>query len=43
MTSRNPIDAFTRVTFIGAIALIISSCAAPDTRHHIVISAREQK
>ena len=43
MTSRNPIDIFTRVTFIGAIALIISSCAAPDTRHHIVISAREQK
>jgi lipoprotein-anchoring transpeptidase ErfK/SrfK len=43
MTSRNPIDTFTRVTFIGAIALIISSCAAPDTRHHIVISAHEQK
>jgi lipoprotein-anchoring transpeptidase ErfK/SrfK len=43
MTSRNPIAIFTRVTFIGAIALIISSCAAPDTRHHIVISAHEQK
>jgi lipoprotein-anchoring transpeptidase ErfK/SrfK len=43
MTSLNPIDTFTRVTFIGAIALIISSCAAPDTRHHIVISGREQK
>jgi lipoprotein-anchoring transpeptidase ErfK/SrfK len=43
MTSRNPIDIFTRATCIGAIALIISSCAAPDTRHHIVISAREQK
>jgi lipoprotein-anchoring transpeptidase ErfK/SrfK len=43
MTSRNPIDILTRVTFIGAIALIISSCAAPDTRHHIVISAHEQK
>jgi lipoprotein-anchoring transpeptidase ErfK/SrfK len=43
VTSRNPIAIFTRVTFIGAIALIISSCAAPDTRHHIVISAREQK
>jgi len=43
MTSRNPIDILTRVTFIGAIALIISSCAAPDTRHHIVISTREQK
>ena len=43
MTSRNPIDILTRVTFIGAIALIISSCAAPDTRHHIVITTREQK
>jgi lipoprotein-anchoring transpeptidase ErfK/SrfK len=43
MTSCNPIDIFTRATCIGAIALIISSCAAPDTRHHIVISAREQK
>jgi len=43
MTSRNPIDTFTRVTFIGAIALIISSCAVPDTRHHIVISPHEQK
>jgi lipoprotein-anchoring transpeptidase ErfK/SrfK len=43
MTSRIPIDILTRVTFIGAIAFIISSCAAPDTRHHIVISAREQK
>ena len=43
MTSRNPIDILTRVTFIGAIAFIISSCAVPDTQHHIVISAREQK
>jgi len=43
MKSRNPIDILTRVTFIGAIAFIISSCAAPDTQHHIVISAREQK
>ena len=43
MTSRNAIDILTRLTVIGAIALVISSCAAPDTRHHIVISAREQK
>ena len=43
MTIRNPIDILTRVTFVGAIALIISSCAAPDTQHHIVISTREQK
>jgi lipoprotein-anchoring transpeptidase ErfK/SrfK len=26
-----------------ALALFLSSCAAPDTEHHIVISAREQK
>jgi hypothetical protein len=25
------------------LALFIASCAAPDTRHHIVISTREQK
>ena len=25
------------------LALFIASCAAPDTRHHLVISAREQK
>src|SRR5713101_4799459 len=43
MTIRNPIDILTRVTFVGAIALIISSCAAPDTHHHIVVSIREQK
>src|SRR5260370_5108962 len=43
MTIRTPIDILTRVTFVGAIALIISSCAAPDMQHHIVISTREQK
>src|SRR6266699_5522255 len=43
MTGRNPIDILTRVTFIGAIALIISSCAAPETQHHVIISAREQR
>lgn len=26
-----------------AISLFLSSCVAPDTQHHIVISAREQK
>src|SRR5207247_5237829 len=40
---RNPIDVLSRVTFVGAVALLISSCAAPDTQHHIVISTREQK
>src|SRR5213082_3902948 len=37
------IDIFIRVILLGAVAVVIASCAAPDTRHHIVISAREQK
>jgi lipoprotein-anchoring transpeptidase ErfK/SrfK len=37
------IDIFSRAIFLGAIATIVGSCAAPDTRHHIVISTREQK
>src|SRR6266513_851201 len=43
MTIRNPIDILSRFTFVTAITFIISSCAAPDTQHHIVISTREQK
>jgi lipoprotein-anchoring transpeptidase ErfK/SrfK len=43
MTIRRKIDIFSRVAFVGAIVIIISSCAAPDTQHHIVISTREQK
>ena len=37
------IDIFSRATLLGAIAAIVASCAAPDTRHHIVISTSEQK
>jgi lipoprotein-anchoring transpeptidase ErfK/SrfK len=37
------IDIFSRAILLGAIATIVASCAAPDTRHHIVISTREQK
>src|SRR5438046_10324522 len=37
------IDISIRVICLGARAVVIASCAAPDTRHHIVISAREQK
>jgi lipoprotein-anchoring transpeptidase ErfK/SrfK len=37
------IDIFGRAILLGAIATIVGSCAAPDTRHHIVISTREQK
>jgi lipoprotein-anchoring transpeptidase ErfK/SrfK len=37
------IDISSRAILLGAIATIVASCAAPDTRHHIVISTREQK
>jgi len=37
------IDIFSRAILLGAIATIVTSCAAPDTQHHIVISTREQK
>src|SRR5207248_3704849 len=37
------IDIFIRAIFLGAVAVVIASCAAPDTRHHVVISTREQK
>lgn len=37
------LDIFSRVIFLVAVAIIVASCAAPDTRHHVVISAREQK
>jgi lipoprotein-anchoring transpeptidase ErfK/SrfK len=43
MTICSKIDIFNRVAFVSAIVFIISSCAAPDTQHRIVISAREQK
>jgi lipoprotein-anchoring transpeptidase ErfK/SrfK len=36
------IDTLSRAILLGAIATIVASCAAPDTRHHIVISTREQ-
>ncbi|PYL13553.1 MAG: L,D-transpeptidase [Verrucomicrobia bacterium] len=37
------LDIFSRVIFLVAVVSIVASCAAPDTRHHVVISAREQK
>jgi len=37
------LDIFSRVIFLGTVASIVASCAGPDTRHHVVISAREQK
>lgn len=29
--------------FVAALVLLLASCTAPDTQHHIVISTREQK
>jgi lipoprotein-anchoring transpeptidase ErfK/SrfK len=37
------IDIFIRGIVLGATTIILASCAAPDTQHHIVISTREQK
>jgi lipoprotein-anchoring transpeptidase ErfK/SrfK len=37
------IDIFTRAIVLGAIGILISSCAVHDTQHQIVISTREQK
>ena len=37
------IDIFSRAILLGTIATIVSSCAAPDTRHHIIVSTSEQK
>jgi hypothetical protein len=37
------IDFFIRAISLSAIALVVASCAAPDTQHHVVISTREQK
>ena len=37
------IDIFSRAILLVAIAITVASCAAPDTRHQIVISTSEQK
>ena len=37
------IDIFIRGISLSAIAIVVASCAAPDTQHHVVISTREQK
>lgn len=36
-------DGTARSSYLLLLALFIASCAAPDTRHQIVISTREQK
>jgi lipoprotein-anchoring transpeptidase ErfK/SrfK len=37
------IDGLIRATFLVVVSIIVASCTAPDTQHHIVISTREQK
>jgi lipoprotein-anchoring transpeptidase ErfK/SrfK len=37
------IDGLIRATFLVVVSIIVTSCTAPDTQHHIVISTREQK
>jgi len=37
------IDIFIRGICLSAIAMVVASCAAPDTQHRVVISTREQK
>jgi len=37
------IDNFIRALFSLAVFIVIASCVAPDTQHHVVISTREQK
>jgi len=32
-----------KLFFLAAVAMLVSSCAAPDTRHRIVVSIPEQK
>jgi lipoprotein-anchoring transpeptidase ErfK/SrfK len=37
------IDSLIRAIAVTATSIVIASCTAPDTQHHIVISTREQK
>ncbi|MCA1659390.1 MAG: L,D-transpeptidase [Verrucomicrobiaceae bacterium] len=32
-----------KLLLLGAIALLVTSCVAPDTRHHVVISVPQQR
>jgi lipoprotein-anchoring transpeptidase ErfK/SrfK len=36
-------DGAARRSYLLLIAILLGSCAAPDTRHHIVVSTRDQK
>src|SRR5881396_3975728 len=41
--TRDKIDGLTIRCYVLLLALLLASCAAPDTRHQIVVSTREQK
>src|SRR5437764_8592861 len=41
--TRDNIDGLTIRCYVLLLALLLASCAAPDTRHQIVVSTREQK
>jgi hypothetical protein len=40
---RNKMEGLTIRCYILLLAVLLASCAAPDTRHQIVVSTREQK
>jgi lipoprotein-anchoring transpeptidase ErfK/SrfK len=40
---KDKIDIFIRAIFLCASMIILASCAAPDTQHHVIISTREQR
>jgi lipoprotein-anchoring transpeptidase ErfK/SrfK len=37
------IDNCIRGFFLATVAILVTSCTTPDTQHHIVVSARDQK
>src|SRR5207253_9593734 len=41
--TRDKMDGLTIRCYVLLLAMLLASCAAPDTRHQIVISTREQK
>jgi len=42
-TTHNKTDGLSNRAYLLLLALFVASCAAPDTRHQIVVSTREQK
>ena len=40
---KRKVDILSRHLFIAAFAILVVSCAAPDTEHHVVVSVHDQK